>query len=61
MENLLCLEIKEEFLEALSNFNNKYEVTRQRSKTHPRECKLSEQRHGYKMRKVLGLFPVSTD
>lgn len=33
MENLLCLEIKEEFLEALSNFNNKYEVTRQRSKT----------------------------
>lgn len=46
MENLLCLEIKEEFLEALSNFNNKYEVTRQKSKTHPREWKLSEQKRG---------------
>lgn len=28
---------------------------------HPREWKLSEQRHGYRMRKVLGLFPVTTD
>lgn len=61
MENLLCLEIKEEFLEALSNFNNKYEVTRQRSKTHSREQKLREQRHGYRMRKVLGLFPMTGD
>lgn len=61
MENLLCLEIKEEFLEALSNFNNKYAVTRQRSKTHSREQKLREQRHGYRMRKVLGLFPMIGD